>query len=63
MIGRSPSQQFLMIGTILAGSGVAAGALGAHALKEILDTSMLQVFDTAKRTLMYHPFGRLLFAW
>ena len=58
MIGRSPSQQFLMIGAILAGCGVAAGAFGAHALKEILDAQMLQVFETATRYLMYHEIGR-----
>ena len=57
MTSRSPSQKFLMIGTILAGAGVAAGAFGAHALKEILDAPMLQVFETATRYLMYHAFG------
>ena len=57
MTGRSPSQKFLMIGAILAGAGVAAGAFGAHALKEILDAPMLQVFETATRYLMYHAFG------
>lgn len=46
-----------MIGAILAGSGVAAGAFGAHALKEILDAPMLQVFETATRYVMYHAFG------
>ena len=63
MIGRSPSQKFLMIGTILAGSGVAAGAFGAHALKEILDAPMLQVFETATRYLMYHAFGLCIVSW
>ena len=42
MIYRSPSQRFLVLGAILAGSGVAAGAFGAHALKEILDAPMLR---------------------
>ena len=37
MIGRSLSQRFLVLGTVFAGSGVAAGAFGAHALKGILD--------------------------
>ena len=57
MIGHSPSQRFLVLGSILAGSGVAAGAFGAHALKEILDPPMLQVFETATRYVMYHAFG------
>ena len=63
MICRSPSQQFLVLGTILAGSGVAAGAFGAHALKEILDAPMLQVFETATRYLMYHAFGLCIVSW
>ena len=63
MIDRSPSQKFLMIGAILAGSGVAAGAFGAHALKEILDAPMLQVFETATRYLMYHAFGLCIVSW
>ena len=53
MTSRSPSQRFLVFGAILAGCGVAAGAFGAHALKEILDAPMLQVFETATRYVMY----------
>ena len=63
MIGRSLSQRFLVLGSILAGSGVAAGAFGAHALKEILDAPMLQVFDTATRYVMYHAFGLCIVSW
>ncbi|HKO32003.1 MAG TPA: DUF423 domain-containing protein [Nitrospiraceae bacterium] len=63
MIDRLHSQKFLVIGTILAGSGVAAGAFGAHALKEILDAPMLQVFETATRYLMYHAFGLCIVSW
>lgn len=59
----APSQRFLVIGAILAGVGVAAGAFGAHALKEILDVPMLQVFDTATRYLMYHAFGLCIVSW
>jgi len=33
---------------------VAAGAFGAHALQNRLDTHALQVFDTAARYQMYH---------
>ena len=63
MIGHSPSQRFLVLGSILAGSGVAAGAFGAHALKEILDAPMLQVFETATRYVMYHAFGLCIVSW
>ncbi|HKQ34933.1 MAG TPA: DUF423 domain-containing protein [Nitrospiraceae bacterium] len=63
MAGRSPSQRFLMLGAILAGCGVAAGAFGAHSLKEILDAPMLQVFETATRYLMYHAFGLCIVSW
>ncbi len=63
MIDRSPSQRFLILGTIFAGSGVAAGAFGAHALKGILDAPMLQVFDTATRYQMYHAFGLCIVSW
>jgi len=52
-----------MLGALLAASGVAAGAFGAHALKEILDAPMLQVFETATRYLMYHAFGLCIVAW
>jgi uncharacterized membrane protein YgdD (TMEM256/DUF423 family) len=63
MSARSASQRFLMIGAILGGSGVAAGAFGAHALKEILDAPMLQVFETATRYVMYHAFGLCIVSW
>ena len=63
MTGRSSAQRFLALGSILAGLGVAAGAFGAHALKEILDPSMLQVFETATRYVMYHAFGLCIVSW
>ncbi len=63
MTGRSSAQRFLVLGSILAGLGVAAGAFGAHALKDILDLPMLQVFETATRYVMYHAFGLCIVAW
>jgi uncharacterized membrane protein YgdD (TMEM256/DUF423 family) len=63
MISRSLSQRFLVLGTVFAGSAVAAGAFGAHALKDILDAHMLQVFDTATRYQMYHAFGLCIVSW
>ena len=63
MTGRSTAQRFLALGSILAGLGVAAGAFGAHALKDILDPPMLQVFETATRYVMYHAFGLCIVSW
>jgi uncharacterized membrane protein YgdD (TMEM256/DUF423 family) len=63
MISRSRSQLFLILGAAFAGSGVAAGAFGAHALKGILDAPMLQAFDTATRYQMYHAFGLCIVSW
>ena len=63
LIGRSLSQHFMVLGAVFAGSGVAAGAFGAHALKGILDAPSLQVFDTATRYQMYHAFGLCIVSW
>ena len=63
MIDRSLSQRIFVLGTVFAGSAVAAGAFGAHALKSILDTPSLQVFDTATRYQMYHAFGLCIVSW
>jgi len=52
--------RLLALGSLLAGLGVAAGAFGAHMLKNLLDPSMLAVYDTATRYQMYHAFGILL---
>ena len=51
---RTNASRFLALGSILAGTAVAAGAFGAHMLKGMLDTSMLAVYDTATRYQMYH---------
>lgn len=50
----------MLLGSILAGLGVAAGAFGAHMLKSVLDPPMLAVYDTAARYQMYHAFGIVL---
>jgi uncharacterized membrane protein YgdD (TMEM256/DUF423 family) len=54
------SRWMVLIGCISAGLGVAAGAFGAHMLKEILEPPMLAVYDTATRYQMYHAFGMVL---
>lgn len=53
-------RRLALLGAILAGLGVAAGAFGAHMLKSVLDPPMLAVYDTATRYQMYHAFGMLL---
>lgn len=45
---------FLAAGFLLAFVGVAAGAFGAHGLREALDPGALAVWETAVRYQMYH---------
>lgn len=54
------SRSLIVVGCICAGLGVAAGAFGAHMLKDVLDQPMLAVYDTATRYQMYHAFGMVL---
>lgn len=49
-------------GAISAFIAVAAGAFGAHALKERLDPSMLQTFETGARYQMYHALALFIAA-
>ncbi|WHZ21788.1 MAG: hypothetical protein OJF47_000900 [Nitrospira sp.] len=48
---------------MFAATSVAAGAFGAHALKSILDPSMLAAYETAARYQMYHAVGLFVVAW
>jgi len=45
---------FLMIGALAGAISVAAGAFGAHALREKVEPRLLEVFETAARYQMYH---------
>jgi uncharacterized membrane protein YgdD (TMEM256/DUF423 family) len=45
---------WIRIGAILGGLAVAAGAFGAHGLRERLDARSLEVFETAAKYQMYH---------
>ena len=45
---------FLMIGALSGAIGVAAGAFGAHALRDTVEPRLLEVFETAARYQMYH---------
>src|SRR6266404_412202 len=51
---------FIIVGSLLAAVAVISGAFGAHALKEKLQPSQLQVFETAVRYQMYHAFALLI---
>lgn len=47
-------QLFLVIGAIFGGLSVAAGAFGAHALRERLTERSLEIFQTGVQYQMYH---------
>jgi len=47
-------------GAINAALAVAAGAFGAHALRDRLDARALEVFDTGARYHMYHALAMVL---
>ncbi|SPP65278.1 DUF423 domain-containing protein [Nitrospira lenta] len=59
MQSRRSYQTLIGIGSLLAALAVAAGAFGAHMLKQILDPPMLAVFETAARYQMYHALGMI----
>ena len=54
---------FAILGALLAGIAVAAGAFGAHGLRSRLAPDMLAVFETAARYQMYHALALLAVAW
>ena len=45
---------FLMLGAASGAIGVAAGAFGAHSLRDKVEPRLLEVFETAARYQMYH---------
>ena len=54
---------FFLAGAIGALVGVAAGAFGAHALKNRLAPDMLAVFEVGVRYQMYHALALIACAW
>lgn len=54
---------FFILGAASAFIGVAAGAFGAHGLKNRLDADMLAVFEVGVRYQMYHAFALIIAAW
>ncbi len=54
---------FFALGALSGLIGVAAGAFGAHALRERLAPDVLAVFETAARYQMYHALALLAVGW
>ena len=54
------SNRILIIGAIMAGIGVAAGAFGAHGLRPILSEKMMAVFETGVRYHLVHAMAMLM---
>jgi len=54
---------FFVLGSVLAGLAVAAGAFAAHGLKGRLAPEMLAAFETGARYQMYHALALLAVAW
>jgi uncharacterized membrane protein YgdD (TMEM256/DUF423 family) len=54
---------FAVLGSLSAFVAVAAGAFGAHTLKQRLSADMLAIFETAARYQMYHAIALLAVAW
>ena len=56
------SRLFLILGALSAAISVAAGAFGAHALRERVEPRLLEVFETAARYQMYHALALIAVA-
>ena len=54
---------FILLGSISAFLVVAAGAFGAHALRDKLPADLLNSFEVGVRYQMYHALGLFVVAW
>ncbi len=54
---------FFVLGSLSAGSAVALGAFGAHALKARLSPDMLAAYETGVRYQMFHALALMAVAW
>jgi uncharacterized membrane protein YgdD (TMEM256/DUF423 family) len=54
---------FFFLGALSGFIGVAAGAFGAHGLKDRIGAELLVVFETGVRYQMYHAFALIAAAW
>jgi len=57
---RNMTNRILIIGSLMAGIGVAAGAFGAHGLRPILSEKMMAVFETGVRYHLVHAVAMLI---
>ena len=56
-------RRFFGLGAVSAFLAVAAGAFGAHALRDAVPPDRLEVWETAARYQMYHALGLLVVAY
>jgi len=56
-------RMFTVLGAVFAGLGVAAGAFGAHALRESLTDDRLDVFKTGAQYQLLHALALFAVAW
>lgn len=54
------ANRILVVGALVAGIGVAAGAFGAHGLRPILSEKMMVVFETGVRYHLVHALAMLI---
>lgn len=54
---------FFIVGALSAGTAVAAGAFGAHALKRRLAADLLAIFEVGVRYQLAHALALLAVAW
>lgn len=54
------ANKLVALGAINGLVSVAAGAFGAHALRQRLEPRALEIFETAARYQMYHALGMIL---
>ena len=54
---------FLFLGGLSGFISVAAGAFGAHALRQRLSSESLSIYETGARYQMYHALALLAVAW
>jgi uncharacterized membrane protein YgdD (TMEM256/DUF423 family) len=57
------SKRYLVLASLFGLTGVGLGAFGAHALKPVLSSEMLTVFETGVRYQMYHTFALIVASW
>jgi uncharacterized membrane protein YgdD (TMEM256/DUF423 family) len=62
MTNHTLQKQLFQIGTFLAGMAVLLGAFGAHALKDSLSESDIDVFETGVKYQFYHALALLILA-